>query len=390
MKRLITFLFFASVVIGSLAQDAIPPAPNPPRLVNDYAGVFSLGQKNSMEKRLVDFNDSTSNVVCVVVVDDLGEYSASEFAFEIGNRWGIQNKKDNNGIVILIKVRNETSGDVFIATGYALEGVLPDAYVKQITSDVMVPYLKEGKYYEAVSAALDKMLPVISGEISAPRDVAGDEESGDGSAMTFFILVFVAVVVWVSISYSREKRRNALITKAVAEHRYNGDDKEKLFQQVKKLGMSRTQFETKLKDEILVQLIAPALDDKVVTSEERRYIFQQAVAMGYSHTSVEKKLQQMINEEAVHIIDEELEKNNGMVNEQKIMQQLLLLGIGALAVRTLLKQRRSAYRDRYTSGSVMGGGIGGGFSRGGSSRGGGFGGFGSTGGFGGGGAGSKF
>ena len=392
MKKLFVFLLFASVFFAAFAADVIPPAPNPPRLVNDYAGVFSAEQKKSMEKRLVDFNNSTSNVVCVVVVNDLGDYSAAEFAFEIGNRWGVQDKKHNNGIVILIKVRNETAGDVFIATGYAFEGVLPDAKVKRITSQIMVPYLKEGKYYEACSAALDEMLPLLSGEISKSRESGDGGDSGDDTfALIVFGLLFVLVIVG-SIIYKRSKRCNELIVKAVKEHRYEGEEKELLFLQVKKLGMNRTKFELKLKDEILKQLIEPALADKIVTSEERRYIFQQAVAMGYSNTSVEKKLQQMINEEAQTIIDEELEQHNGHIDEKQLMQKLLLLGITTLAFSALLKQRRSVYRSRHGAGSGFGGVMGGGFGGGshGGFSGGGFGGFGSTGGFGGGGAGSKF
>ncbi len=392
MKRLFAFLLFASVFFAAFAADVIPPAPNPPRLVNDYAGVFSAEQKKSMEKRLVDFNNSTSNVVCVVIVNDLGDYSAAEFAFEVGNRWGVQDKKHNNGIVILIKVRNETAGDVFIATGYAFEGVLPDAKVKRITSQIMVPYLKEGKYYEACSAALDEMLPLLSGEISKSRESGAGDDSGDDTfALIVFGLLLVLVIVG-SIIYKRSKRCNELIVKAVKEHRYEGEEKELLFLQVKKLGMNRTKFELKLKDEILKQLIEPALADKIVTSEERRYIFQQAVAMGYSNTSVEKKLQQMINEEAQTIIDEELEQHNGHIDEKQLMQKLLLLGITTLAFSALLKQRRSVYRSRHGAGSGFGGVIGGGFGGGshGGFSGGGFGGFGSTGGFGGGGAGSKF
>ena len=196
MKKLFVFLLFASAFFTVFAADVIPPAPNPPRLVNDYAGVFSAEQKKSMEKRLVDFNNSTSNVVCVVVVNDLGDYSAAEFAFEIGNRWGVQDKKHNNGIVILIKVRNETAGDVFIATGYAFEGVLPDAKVKRITSQIMVPYLKEGKYYEACSAALDEMLPLLSGEISKSRESGDGGDSGDDTfALIVFGLLLVLVIV---------------------------------------------------------------------------------------------------------------------------------------------------------------------------------------------------
>ena len=392
MKKFLAFLFIASLLSFANAKDAIPSVPNPPRLVNDYAGVFTHGQKAELEERLVAFNDSTSNVVCVVVVSDLGDYSAADFAFEIGNRWGIQNKKDQNGLVVLIKVRNETAGDVFIATGYAFEGVLPDAYVKEIITEEMVPLLKEEKYYEATVAAINKILPILSGEISVPRDQYQTSDAPEIAFVLTIIFVTTILLIIATVALNRKNRREALITQAVKNQRYQGEDKEQLFLQVKKLGLNRDRFEEKLKDEILKQLIAPALEDKIVTREERRYIFQQAVAMGYSHTSIEKKLQQMIDEEAQKMIDEELELHNGHIDEQQMLQKLILLGISALVFNNLLKQRKTLYRTRHSSsqhfgGSSFGGGFGGG-SHG--SFGGGFGGFGSGGGFGGGGAGSRF
>lgn len=396
MKRLVVFLLLLSSFALSIAKDAIPDAPNPPRLVNDFVGVFSSQQKETMENRLVAFNDSTSNVICVVIVDDLGEYTAAEFAYEIGDRWGVQNQSDNNGLVILIKTRNNTGGDIFIATGYALEGALPDAYVKRIINNNMIPLLKEERYYDAVTAALDEMMPVIAGEISAPRDQqSGDQSDDAASVISFVIFLFIGVLIFLACSKSaKEEKVNAIISNAVRTNQHLGDGKEQLFGQLKKYKVSRNIFEAKLKDEVLKQLIAPTLEDGVVTSEERRYIFQQAVAMGYSHTSVEQKLQQMIDKEAEKIIDEELELCRGNVNEQQLLQKLLILGISAAVFAALLKKRTAAYHARHLSDNHYGdgfGGFGGGsFGGGGNFGGGGFGGFGSHGGFGGGGAGGRF
>ena len=75
-------------------SDAIPAAPNPPRLVNDFANLLTEEQIQEKEQRLVAFNDTTTNVICVVTVNDLGNYSAAEFAYELGERWGVRSTDD--------------------------------------------------------------------------------------------------------------------------------------------------------------------------------------------------------------------------------------------------------------------------------------------------------
>ncbi|MBQ6070796.1 MAG: TPM domain-containing protein [Bacteroidales bacterium] len=173
-------------------KDVIPPAPDPPRLVNDFAGVISSDQVESMEQRLVAFNDTTTNVICVVTVKDLGGYSAAEFAYEIGDKWGVRAKNSDkrNGVVILIKPRNETDGEVYISVGYDLEGVLPDVTCKRIIERKMIPELKEGRYGDAVDSALAYILPLVAGEISELP-----EEEGEGSLFALILLVAVLAVV---------------------------------------------------------------------------------------------------------------------------------------------------------------------------------------------------
>lgn len=152
-----------------LALAQIPPAPNPPRLVNDLANLMTKEQVAELENRLVAFNDTTSNMICVVTVNSLNGMSANEFAYEIGDKWGVRSKETdkNNGVVILIKPKTEREdGEVYIAVGYDLEPVLPDAYANRVANDVMIEHFKENDYYGGVVAALDEMMPIMAGEIT--------------------------------------------------------------------------------------------------------------------------------------------------------------------------------------------------------------------------------
>ena len=135
MKKYI--LALAASMLCVLAVYAVPSRPSPARLVNDLAGLFTDVQEAEMERMLVAFDDSTSNQITVVTVKDLEGYEASEYATRIGLDWGVGSEKFDNGVVILVKPKTSSSGEVFIAVGYGLEGAVPDAYAKRIIENVM-------------------------------------------------------------------------------------------------------------------------------------------------------------------------------------------------------------------------------------------------------------
>lgn len=200
MKKTVFVLFFLGLLsfgISKERKDAIPPAPNPPRLVNDFVGVMTSAEQEAMERRLVAFNDSTSNVVCVVIVSDLGNYSPAQFAYEIGDRWGVRSKEKRNGVVILVKPnRYQGSGDgeVYISVGYDLEGAIPDAIAKRIIEQKMIPELKQAHYQAAIDSALSYIIPLALGEISA-AEIEEKEDLGVIILSLLFIITPIVVLV---------------------------------------------------------------------------------------------------------------------------------------------------------------------------------------------------
>ncbi|MBN2638734.1 MAG: TPM domain-containing protein [Bacteroidales bacterium] len=162
-------LMFLLVFIRTLAfADDIPSRPNPPRLVNDFAAIFTQSQADQLEYKLRYFNDTTSNQIVVVTVKSLNGLEPYEFATELGQKWGVGQKKFDNGIVVLIKPKYGNSrGQAFIAPGYGLTGVIPDATAYRIVQDEMIPEFKKGDYYAGVNKAVDVLIKLASGEISA-------------------------------------------------------------------------------------------------------------------------------------------------------------------------------------------------------------------------------
>lgn len=190
-------LIALSLFVAAISH-AVPSRPNPQRLVNDLAGIFSPAQITALENTLVAFDDSTSNQIAVVTVKDLEGYPASEYATRIGLEWQVGTAQFNNGIVVLVKPKTlDSSGQVFIAVGYGLEGAVPDAYVKRIIESKMIPYFRNNDYYAGVAAACDVLMKLASGEISVQREMEAEDDLGSVFAALFiiFLIMYIAIII---------------------------------------------------------------------------------------------------------------------------------------------------------------------------------------------------
>ena len=191
---LVMVLFLMLTQSGALSAQ-VPPRPQPQRLVNDLADIFSSSQEERMEQALVAFADSTSNQIAVVSVPDLYGMDKAQLAFQIGEEWGVGQQKFDNGVVILVKPKvGNSRGEVFIATGYGLEGVLTDAVCRRIIEQYMIPAFQANDYYAGVENALNVILPLAAGEISTDEFASGDGSESVIASVFFLLFIFIIFV----------------------------------------------------------------------------------------------------------------------------------------------------------------------------------------------------
>jgi len=170
LYRILSFVLLLGWTVGAVAQEPWCPEPTN-RLVNDYGNVLTPEQRETLEHRLVAFDDSTSNQILVVITPDLHDCEIMDLGTRIGTTWGVGQKDLKNGVVILIKSKADEDdyGDVAILPGYGLEGALPDIFCKHIIDEEMIEPLSQGDYYGALVAALEVIEPVCTGEYSYER-----------------------------------------------------------------------------------------------------------------------------------------------------------------------------------------------------------------------------
>src|SRR3982750_4187231 len=126
MKKL-TLVISLLFSICTFGQFEIPARPNPPRLVNDFAKVLTQEQVVALERKLVAYDDSTSNQIVVVTIKSTNGDDIEEVALGFLRKWQPGQKDKNNGIVVLAAIDDHK---VWISTGYGMEGVVPDITAK--------------------------------------------------------------------------------------------------------------------------------------------------------------------------------------------------------------------------------------------------------------------
>lgn len=201
MKKI---LIIFALLLGSfwgMAQD-IPSKPQEPRLVNDFAGIFSQREEQLLESKLVDFFAQTSNQISVVTVSTLNGYDIADFASRLGEAWGIGKGEYDNGVLILVKPKTDSEkGQVNISVGYGLEGAIPDATASQIVNNEMIPHFQNGDMFGGVNAAVDVVSALAKGEY----DYQQYAKQADGGIAPFFIMILFMVVIPILVG-SRRRR----------------------------------------------------------------------------------------------------------------------------------------------------------------------------------------
>ena len=193
-------ILFCTITINGVFSQNIPERPVPPRLVNDFVRLLKPEEANSLERRLVAFNDSTSTQITIVIVPSLGGFDKSDYAQRLGEKWGVGRKGLNNGIIILVKPKTtESNGDACIAPGYGLEGVIPDITCGEIIDNEVLPAFRKGDYYGGLSKATITLMSLARGEFTAAQYGQSAKKS-TGKNAPFGLVLFVIFIIIAMIS----------------------------------------------------------------------------------------------------------------------------------------------------------------------------------------------
>ena len=188
LTKLFIVLIFAFFSFTHVNGQNIIERPNPPVLVTDLAGVLSPEQKQALENKLVAIDDASSNQIAVVILPTLEGNPIEEYANKLFRTWGIGNKKNNNGVLLLIAIQDKK---IRIEPGYGLEGALPDITCNSIIDNDIKPAFRQQAYYEGIDKATDDIAKAAVGEYKEKRE---RKTKGKGSNPLLFVLILFIII----------------------------------------------------------------------------------------------------------------------------------------------------------------------------------------------------
>lgn len=155
--------------------------------VSNPDNILSSEAVMAIDTTLYSLEQSTGIQAFVVVVTGIEGGDCFDFAQQIGQKLGVGERKRDNGLVILLSTDERC---VQFATGYGIEGALPDAICKRIQSKFMLPYFSDGNWNDGMVAGVNAVRGYLDG--SMEREDVEDESD------FYLILAVISLIVFIA------------------------------------------------------------------------------------------------------------------------------------------------------------------------------------------------
>ena len=191
----VLFLALAVIVFKPMARAfEVKPYTLP---VNDFVGVLSTSTVDQLNTQLKDIAEQPGGVeVAVAILPSFEDQPLENVALAYFNDWKIGKKGLDNGVLLLLAVQDR---EIFIQTGYGVEGVISDGVAGRIIRNDIIPHLKNEDYDSAVKAGVERILFYTNN--SDASELATGTMSDQGSFWQVMLVMvlffgFIGFLIW--------------------------------------------------------------------------------------------------------------------------------------------------------------------------------------------------
>ena len=153
------FFLLALMFTHQAVAIEVESVPNP-RAQNvwvvDLADMIDPVVEQKLNQLIETAHQELTIEIAVVTVDTItASPSPKDFATDLFNHWGIGHAKANNGLLILMV---KDARRLEMETGYGMEAVLPDGWLKRMQEAEMIPRFKAGNFGEGLFVGTEKSI----------------------------------------------------------------------------------------------------------------------------------------------------------------------------------------------------------------------------------------
>ena len=181
IQRLLCLFWVGVLLICTPVYGALQPTDR--FFVNDFANVLSSETEDYIFSTSKAYYESDKTQIVVTTVESLNGMDIERYSLEMAREWGIGDKEQDNGILILLAVSDR---EVRVEVGTGLEGTITDT-----KSGKFIRRAKDRLSANDFDAGIKSIYADVVGELQNPAaDEDDDDESGIMSVIApIFILI---------------------------------------------------------------------------------------------------------------------------------------------------------------------------------------------------------
>ena len=175
------------------------PTLNQP--VVDQANILSAAEKQNLDQQIRDIYRQGKAQVGIIIVPTTGQEDIFDFAMRVAEQWKLGSAKQDNGLLIAVAINDHK---IHIATGYGLEGVLPDIIVSRIIRNQITPYFKQGQYAQGLQSGVNEIERILNLDPEIAKQAADElkerqvqaaqeQEAKDRTFTTAMIILIIGI-----------------------------------------------------------------------------------------------------------------------------------------------------------------------------------------------------
>ena len=175
--------------------------------VNDYANVLQSSQAQALETQLAQLERDTGHQVAVLTIPTLDGEDIEGFSIRVAENWKIGKKGNDNGAIFVVAVKDRR---LRLEVGYGLEGVLPDAIAKRITSDYIVPHFRQQDYAGGIVAGINAVDKVLRSEPLPEAARQKTQNRGSNRNSPIMLAITFAILGLMGFASRSGRQRNSM------------------------------------------------------------------------------------------------------------------------------------------------------------------------------------